>query len=86
MLSGEVRIKDGMERARCWGEYRVLVNDAQVLGCKIGRRKDNQNRVRTETRASPSGGIKQLVNAREQVLTPPEKVSQKWEMGMGDHD
>ncbi len=74
--------------ARCRGKYRVLVNDAQVLGCKIGRLggKDNQNRVRTETRASPSGGIKQLVNAREQVLTPPEKVSQKWEIGMGDHD
>jgi hypothetical protein len=72
--------------ARCRGEYRVLVNDAQVLGCKIGRGKDNQNRVRTETRASPSGGIKQLVNAREQVLTPPENVSQKWEIGMGVRD
>jgi len=72
--------------ARCRGEYRVLVNDAQVLGCKIGRGKDNQNRVRTETRASPSGGIKQLVNAREQVLTPPEKVSQMREIGWGFHD
>ena len=73
----------GWTPARCRGEYRVLVDDAQALGCKIGRGKENQNQVRTETRASPSGGIKQLVNAREQVLTPPEKVSQKWELGMG---
>lgn len=79
-LCYQARCKSRMRRkcARCRREYRVLVNDAQVLGCKIGRRKDNQNRVRTETRGSPSGGIKQLVNAREQVLTPPEKVSQKW--------
>ena len=69
------------KHARCRGEYRVLVDDAQVLGCKIGRGKVNQNRVRTETRASPSGGIKQLVSAREHVLTPPENVSQNWEIG-----
>ena len=69
--------------ARCRGEYRVLVDDAQVLGCKIERGKVNQNRVRTETRASPSGGTKQLANAREQVLTPPEKVSQNWKISDG---
>ncbi len=68
------------------GEYRVFVNDAQVLGGKIRRGKDNQNQILTETRASPSGGIKKLDNAREQVLTPPEDVSQKWEIGTGVQD
>ncbi len=72
--------------ARRRGKYRVFVNNAQVLGCKIRRGKDNLNQILTETRASPSGGIKKLDNAREQVLTPPEKVSQKWGLGRGIYD
>jgi hypothetical protein len=45
---------------------------------------DHQNRIRTETRASPSGGTKKVVSAREQVLTPPENVSDVERVGAFD--